>query len=210
MVRRHVPGGTRKGSAYSVCGLAWRSRRAGACRAAAVSLTALGMAGCGGGSTSVSSATPAVTTGTAQLTINVTSTGAVAESGQLIQPVAATCVAFAEGRDHMFPIPTGSDDATLAGDVFQLTAPIAQYAGPGDYSLSTHGFGGNQLTTQLTVGPVSAPVTFKVLVGSEEAATVNADGSGSFTFLDWTTPGGGSGSVNESGMITWTCQTLSG
>jgi hypothetical protein len=147
-------------------------------------------------------------TGTARLTINVTLTGAVAETGQLIQPVAATCVAFAQGRDHMFLIPSGPDHATLAGGVFQLTAPIAQYAGPGDYSLSTHGFGGNQLTTKVTLGPLSAPETFKLLL-SEEAATVNDDGSGSFTFLDWYASAG-SDSPYESGTITWTCRTLMG
>jgi hypothetical protein len=65
----------------------------------------------------VSSTTTSRTAGTARLTIKVTLTGALAETGQLIQPLATTCAAFAQGWEHTFLIPSGPDHATLAGNV---------------------------------------------------------------------------------------------
>ncbi len=173
-------------------------------------LTALGVVACGR-SASVLVKTPSASTGSAQLTINITLTGVVAETGQLVQPVAATCAAFAQGRDYTFLIPSGPAHATLAGNVFKLVAPIAQYVGPGGYTQSTVGFTGNQLTTRITVGPAGAPVTFASQQSSEEAATVFADGSGSFTFLEWgdlTQVLPINGNDNENGVITWTCTSL--
>jgi len=213
MGERRDHGAAAEGPRSEVSALVRRRALAGG-RVMAVALcAALGIAACGG-SASVPTATPSASTGNARLTINVTLTGAIGVTGQLIQPVTTTCAAFAQGRDHMFLIPSGPTNTTLAGMVFQLTAPIAQYAGPGDYSLSTDGFAGNQLATEVTVGPVSAPETFKVEAGGsapEEAATVNADGSGSFTFLYWWDEDIGLFAKQpfETGTVTWTCASLS-
>ncbi len=208
MVERYARRAEENGSRCGVCASAWRRFSSGASMTAAVLWIAVGIAACGG-STSAPTPTPSAVMGTAQLAIKVTLTGAVAETGELIQSVVGTtCETFAEGRSHTFLIPSGPANATLAGNPFHLTAPIAQYAGPGDYSLDTEGFGGNQFTTAVTVGPASAPETFKIFLQSEEAATVNDDGSGSFTFLDWVHGIGGLGTENENGMLAWTCRSL--
>ena len=153
MVERYARRAEENGSRCGVCASAWRRFSSGASMTAAVLWIAVGIAACGG-STSAPTPTPSAVMGTAQLAIKVTLTGAVAETGELIQSVVGTtCETFAEGRSHTFLIPSGPANATLAGNPFHLTAPIAQYAGPGDYSLDTEGFGGNQFTTAVTVGP---------------------------------------------------------
>jgi hypothetical protein len=75
--------------------------------------------------------------------------------------------------------------------------------------LSTNGFQGNQLSSALILGTSTGPERFGLIQGSQEAAAINADGSGSFTFLDWqaVTPFINSVPQNENGTITWTCQT---
>ncbi len=197
---------------HGSCGVARRQRLSRPWVSAGVAWAAVSIAACGGG-TNAPSAAPSAASGTARLTINVTLTGVVAETGQLTQPVAASCATFAQGHDHTFLIPSGPTRATLAGNVFQLIAPISQYVGPGDYSLITNGFAGNQFTTGITLGPTSAPERFSVGFGSEEAATVNTDGSGSFTFLSWEDSSlltSLYGNIYENGTISWSCSTLPG
>jgi len=90
------------------------------------------------------------------------------------------------------------------GEPFALEAGIAAYHGPGVYTSAAFGEPG---TTTLTVDQSSSQSPFApVGAGASETATINDDGSGSFTFNGWQDPG----MRSESGVMSWTCQDVPG
>ncbi len=129
--------------------------------------------------------------------------GAISAAGEFAQSAeAGSCSAFAAGfnNNHTFVIPSGVSTASVAGNPFALDATIVAYAGPGMYA--TRAFG-DPTTTTLTVDQTSSQNPFEpVDAGASEAATVNLDGSGSFTFNDWQD----AGLRSETGSVSWTCQ----
>jgi hypothetical protein len=137
-----------------------------------------------------------------RLVLNVSLQGAVHASGRIVQSAEVpTCSAFAAGarRDHVFTIPSGPTTAQIGGNPFALEAFIVRYAGPGRYPASAFG---DPTTTTLTVDVSSATDPFEPLgKDAHLAATVDADGSGRFTFDRWQDPA----TRVESGVVSWTC-----
>lgn len=140
---------------------------------------------------------------TAQLVVEVSLRGSVRGSGRLGQSAeVATCRAFAAGilPGRTFAVPSGLSTATIDGNPFALDASIAGYHGPGTYGAASFG---DPTSTNLTVDLSSSTDPFEPgAAGASEAATVDADGSGSFRFTGWRDPA----LRVESGAVVWTCR----
>ena len=77
------------------------------------------------------------------------------------------------------------------------------YHGPGSYPSLTFN---DPSTETIILDASSSSEPFQPIPGATQSLTVNADGSGSFTFTNWQD----AGSRPESGTESWTCKDVTG
>ena len=153
------------------------------------------------GALSAQSGSPAVVAGKPTLSITTTLSGAVSGTATGSMSVSASsCSAFASTpSSNGMPFNVPQDSSPINGHKVTFSAPVGNYHGAGTYM--TDAFGDpSQVTLAADASSDSDPFTPVSAPGSE-TLTVNADGSGKFTFSNW----GDTGSRMESGSVTWTC-----